>query len=379
MERHNTSYDAINRGAENTLQRQRDVNYRDLLIHTAVNKTVYSENRDRPQGITERLAVTKWMQAVLLELGCGQQLAGASTMFNTKAVLALASNPFPDSSNIMSVADFRTIIEQKLEQAMRNEQQVNDANISQGKASSNPNNSKMNKVLDSQFGRISRLQKRLYCLTPLAWNALSDAFDIAQEVFQEEQIDIRKFMNPDFRRSQDSFTLSRRELITLFSRHPLVSYQINRCAGAILQSSLNLRDGAYSGIRKLNANDSRCIAYVLQLKASLRQHSTDIEGMLHNVIRQPISNLEYYLDITSPIVAQPLEVFGEDDDETPPSSADEEEEKEEESDGKEEIRHSDKPPASKTETTKRRFGMFGDEIVRYITINGEQVRLDEII
>lgn len=363
MDLHNTSYDDINKDAEDRLSKQRDVNYRDLLIHTAVNKGVYSENRSANTSLDERLAITKWMQAVLLEIGCGQQLAGASTMFNTKAVLALANNPFPDSSNIISVADFRTIIEQRLEQVIRSEQQENQADVKQGKATKNPNESTMNDVLDQQFGQISRLQKRLYCLTPMAWNALSDAFDIAHDVLQQEHIEIRTFMEPDFRRTQDSFKLSRREFITIFSRHPLVSYHFNRCAGAILQTSLNLRDGAYSGIRKLNANDSRCIAYVLQLKANLRQHAADIAAMLHNVLANPMSNLEYYLDITSPIVTQPMQMLMEDngEDDAPPPPGDGEE-----------------GGGRSTPPRRRGFTLFQTP-VRYIMINGEQVRLDEVM
>lgn len=282
-----------------------DRNYRNYLIHEAVEKLVFEPFHDQPIRSQYVFYVYKWMEAVLHELSVAQAIAGACNLFNLTLVLKPTFQPIVGVMDIIDTDMYRPMIKQAMDNLtkffLKRQEELLQKDQTLEKPSVVIKN--INEIVES----IAKIQKKVFVLTPIAWNALSDIFDIVRGVLQEENIDLSTYTRVDPKASTPKFILTQQELLTILSRHPLIGTELNRAAGGIMQSNLNLRDGAYSGIRKLNANEGRTIGYVLMLKAAVRKNKHAITELLHNITLHPQHFLEYYLDIT---VAVRDDVFG---------------------------------------------------------------------
>eukprot|EP00960_Hanusia_phi_P005129 148272-Hanusia_phi.AAC.7 len=329
-----------------------DRNLRGHRFHDSVTRAFYKNSKDKNWDELDRFYIYKWGRAVQLEFECAEAIAGSSTMLNMNTVLAPTFHPQTQDNSNFVLHMWKDLIKKiTAEQIKQLLKPPTAAGISGGMVTLGPPETSpppgslspspaargsrpagsggsrpapdttappgavpadlppvfprddYNVTFDNiqhAVRKITEQQKSIHSMTPLAWNALSDAVTLCRQTLLEEGVNIDKFKTEEPYEASDKFKLSDREMVTVFSRHPLTASHISRTAGAILQSSLNLRDGAYSGVRKMNANESRMIGYILLFKSEMRQRAGKIDAMLKNLEKDPHSYVEYFLDIDVP-------------------------------------------------------------------------------
>ena len=319
MGNYNSSHDHINDNPDNPVQtynmwEQRwfrnpqenadhiamDRNLRQHAIRQAVYSAFY---KVRIEQITPQEAfwIYKWVKALNLELQVTEGIAGASTLLSLSIVMKPNFDALSRRNEALSVDFWKQFIQTA----------VRDASMIPANFFQNANRMEegaMNNL--RSFKRLLNiLEQNIHTLTPVAWNSLSDALQITRQVFVERGVDLNDFITRNEDQSTATPKFTERELLTFLSRHPILRESLSKAAGSILQSTLNLRDGAYSGIRKLNANDARMIGYILYLKSEVRKLADEIKNVLTDALLNPHKYVEYFLDVTDAVRADAFDEF----------------------------------------------------------------------
>lgn len=333
---------------EDNHSRAADRHIRNYITNRSVERHVYNLNPDVQITEQERLILYKWTEAVMLEITVAQSIAGAATMLsmdqvmvpvyqaipsgneiitydvlrkNAEKLLELQLNPLKDYIEVYNrdpAAYRRSVIQQIREyRGNRNDLYIPGV-VNLTDIDPNLNNAENRVIIDfdyeiakkSMFNvkylrslaeQYVKAQKRLRTLSPVAWNALDDAFNLVEDVFLQQGLNIDAYICRDPRKMQQQFLLSRKEFITFISRHPLLHTHICKAAGANLQATLNLRDGSYSSLRKYNTNDTRTLVYLFRTKHEVRKSVRELKELLEDVRRRPMLYLEYFIDTTKGI------------------------------------------------------------------------------
>eukprot|EP00960_Hanusia_phi_P048289 758861-Hanusia_phi.AAC.1 len=335
---------------ESNHERAADRHIRNYITNCSVSRHVYRIGDVDDVEVTdqERLILYKWTEAVMLEITVAQAIAGAATMLSMDQVMVPVYNAIPTGNEIITYDVLKKSAEKLLEMQMNplkehikeyneNPQAYKQkvVNIVQQNRNNRGNMyypgvtnidtfdingvdawKNVNVDFDMEIAQKGvfnvqylrslaeqyvKAQKRLRTLSPIAWNALDDTFNMVEDVLAQQNLNIEKYICKDPRKMQASFKLSRKEFITFISRHPLLHTHICKAAGANLQSTLNLRDGSYSSLRKYNANDSRTLVYLFRTKHEVRKSALELEELLKDVISKPMLYLEYFMDTTKGI------------------------------------------------------------------------------
>lgn len=332
-------------------QRAADRHVRNYITNRSVNRHVYNTQDEPEISEEERLILYKWTEAVLLEIQVAQSIAGAATMLSLDQVMVPVYNAIPTGNEIITYdvlkknatslmelqidplkvfmqeyrddpMDYKRKIIAEAKELRRNN--VDIENVSLPGAVNlksidldDPNPSNL-LVIDFDYvitkktlfnvnylktlaEQYIKAQKKLRTLSPIAWNSLDDTLNMVEDVFESRGFSLSRYICADPRKLTTTFKLSRREFITLISRHPLLHSHICKAAGANLQATLNLRDGSYSSLRKYNANDTRTLVYIFRTKHEVRKNVDALKELLDDIMQKPMLYMEYFLDTTKGI------------------------------------------------------------------------------
>ncbi len=319
MGNYNSSHDHINDNPDNPIQSYdrwenrwfrnpqenanhitMDRNLRQHAIRQAVYKAFYTI-RTNEVTAQEAFWVYKWVKALNLEFQVTEGIAGASTLLSLSIVMKPNFDALSRRNEGLTVDFWKEFIRRA----------VAAADMIPGNFFLSANRMEegaMNNI--RSFKRLLNiLEQNIHTLTPVAWNSLSDALQITRQVFIERGVNLDEFITRNEDESTATPKFTERELLTFLSRHPILRESLSKAAGSILQSTLNLRDGAYSGIRKLNANDARMIGYILYLKAEVRKLADEIKTTLTEALQNPHKYVEYFLDVTEAVRADAFDEF----------------------------------------------------------------------
>ncbi|EKX35183.1 hypothetical protein GUITHDRAFT_118625 [Guillardia theta CCMP2712] len=335
---------------EDSQQRAADRHIRNYITNRSVEGHVYNLQPEANITEQERLILYKWTEAVILEISVAQSIAGAATMLSMDQVMVPVYHAIPSGNEIITYdvlrknaekllemqlnplkgyielynnnpAEYRRMVVERVRQAQRNNANnvidipgvinINDINPNIPNAEDRVQvnfdaevarksmfNVKYLRTLAEQY---VKAQKKLRTLSPIAWNSLDDAFNLVEDVFLQQGLNLENYICRDPRKMQTEFKLSRREFITFISRHPLLHTHICKAAGASLQATMNLRDGSYSSLRKYNTNDTRTLVYIFRTKYEVRRSVNELKLLLEDVKERPMLYLEYFLDTTKGI------------------------------------------------------------------------------
>lgn len=306
-----------------------DSNFRTFLVQRAVNRHIYGNEETMERG--DAFYITKWHEAVNLDISVAEIIAGAATMLNMNNVMVPVFHSIPRGRDVVTFDMLRKsteslmsmqlapiqaaldVMKKKIQETENNDQVVQEIqNLLVSTETLDNRIDQMTKrtmdVITELSDEYIREQHKLRTLSPICHNSLSDVYLVTKDILGGMGVDWEEIIR-DRQELSREFRLTTKEVMLVLARHPLTSMPFCKAAGGYLQATMNLRDGAYSGIRKSNANDMRAVSYVLMLKAHIRAHKEEIHRLFLNIVKKPWNYLQYFLDVVQGVRDNPFSKY----------------------------------------------------------------------